>query len=198
MMKERPILFNALMVRAILDDRKAMTRRVVKPQPEAVELGKPCWKAKSGIHTYKTIYPFDCPYGQACDRLWVRETWATDAKNMDDARAKTEDVYGPGAVYYRASEAHPYEIGLFWRSAIFMPRWACRIVLEITDVRVERLQDISEEGADDEGADFATDGLIGNTFRERFKYLWDIINGKKFSWQSNPWVWVIQFRRIHV
>ena len=208
-MKERPILFSAPMVRAILDWRKTQTRRVVKPQPPddiglpiGVDLYSPTCIGKNGDE-----YPGDeifgaysecgewgvkCPYGQPGDRLWVRETW------------------GPcdGGVCYRADEdagsvALPDDGR--WTPSIHMPRWASRITLEITGVRVERLQDISEADAIAEGVPAVSSGGVTlftttgvNCFQAAkgaYAALWESINGPG-SWDANPWVWVVEFRRI--
>jgi hypothetical protein len=201
-MKERPILFSAPMVRAILSGTKTMTRRIVKPQPrqEPITNG-------SADGTY-TMWPNDdaclewadviadpiyyaqagfCSYGAPGDRLWVRETWQESDRGVH-FRADTDIM--PGT----------------WRPSIFMPRWASRITLEIADVRVERVQDISEEDAQAEGVQVTPGHLsrpIGSkeqptpySHRQAFAALWDTINGKRAPWDSNPWVWVVSFCRI--
>jgi len=174
-MKERPILFSAPMVRAILDGSKTQTRRVVKDaQPAGIGLchwSKTGWAhlQLSGGCSCQTVR---CPYGIPGDRLWVRETFNGNA----------EVGYA-----YRATE--PDMNGCPWRPSIFMPRAASRILLEITDVCVQRLQKISDEDARAEGYDRS------HAFpREWFALLWERINGTG-SWHANPWVWVITFQR---
>lgn len=173
-MKERPILFSAPMVRAILEGRKTMTRRVVKPQPPATRRGRPWCSIEDLIAS--------CPYGIPGDRLWVRETFRT---------------VGGGHPIYRADDNR---IGVRWKPAIHMRRVYSRILLEITDVRVERLQDITEDGAKLEGA--KPSFLDGNDivsvvpfYRDGFMHLWNDINGPG-SWDANPWVWCVSFKRL--
>lgn len=206
-MKERPILFSGPMVRAILGGRKTQTRRVVKPQPngEIDNLGD--GQTLISLSSNKT---WICPYGQPGDRLWVRETWWHDGISSKE----------PSSVCYRDSGEMPGYMRLAgdtWRPSIHMPRWASRITLEITQVRVERLTDITEEDACAEGiepprctkcgytkwdAQFHMDhNLCGKPNPESavpvFAGLWDSINCKLgFGWDTNPWVWVIEFGRI--
>jgi hypothetical protein len=194
-MKERPILFSAPMIRAILEGRKTMTRRVVKrvtegsPYPEI-------WVPLPGT-TNKHTPP--CPYGQPGDRLWVRETWAWDVQ----AQASLRDEDGPFA-YAADPFAVQRRLCPRWRPSIHMPRWASRITLEITGVRVERLQDISEQDAMAEGirpfgdgwGHHVHDGLhYMHRAADSFASLWESINGAG-SWDTNPWVWVVEFKRI--
>jgi hypothetical protein len=169
-MKERPILFSGPMVRAILEGRKTITRRVLKLQDYD---GGNCYETRDGI--LRDILSL-CPYGIPGDRLWVRETWA--------------DPCGKRIPVYRADEATAYQ-NVKWRPSIFMPRWASRITLEITRVRVERLQDITEKDAISEGV-LSSD--YDKTYRYAFSVLWDSINGPKYPWSDNPWVWVIDLR----
>ena len=184
-MKERPIIFSCEMVRAVLDGRKTMTRRVVVPQPEYGayphhdEADGVAFANPGSFHKYRFL---------PNDHLWVRETWYCDNPS------RAQDILSRGeGLYYKATEEHP---GIFpkWRPSIFMPRWASRITLEITDIRVERLQHISEKDAVKEG--LISDEINQITAAENFENLWDSINGKKYPWASNPWVWVIEFRRI--
>ena len=195
-MKERPILFNAPMVRAILDGRKTVTRRVVKPQPAGeIRRGEPdfnhwidtkYWerqnqKENRGIGTRG----FACPYGQpGGDRLYVRETFGHFERNEN---------FAPGCeVFYRADgESLAVEP---WRPSIHMPRWASRITLEVTGVRVEKLQEISRGDAMAEGCPFPNMAK-GDDPRHWYTALWEQINGHG-SWEANPWVWVIEFRRL--
>jgi hypothetical protein len=152
-MSERPILFSAPMVRAILDGRKTQTRRVMKPQPSTVDDAGRWYRMKSGGESLMTsAYP--CPYGKPGDYLWVRETWCVH-KSYDSLNAAR--VYGAmgGDVAYCVDYLATPRQEDFWgrgRPSIHMPRWASRITLRITDIRVERLQDISEADAQAEGA----------------------------------------------
>lgn len=181
-MRERPILFSGPMVRAIIEGRKTVTRRVVKPRDlawmdEHQGLREPCNAIR-------------CPYGQTGDRLWVRETFA---------------VYGNekmAAIHYRADRPHHVgQKGMGYKPSFHMPRWASRILLEITAVRVERLQDISQEQAMAEGVLSCESALDpdGNGYSpyELFSALWVSINGHD-SWHANPWVWVVEFKRVEV
>lgn len=152
-MKERPILFTGPMVRAILEGRKTVTRRVVTPQPDflgsMVDPNTPFKTLDAGLHARIT-----CPYGQPGDRLWVREAWAADAQV--DAIAPSdlsqgEPIWYPADLSVRQTGCSMISKGRV-RPSIHMPRWACRILLEITAVRVERLQDISDPGALAEGS----------------------------------------------
>lgn len=191
-MKERPILFSAPMVRALLNCTKSQTRRVVKPQPTIPEIGRE-WIPSAGCR---------CPYGQPGDRLWVREAWRTEA---------SYDAIKPSLlpVGLRDTLAVPfwYDADLCgntsgtpglqpgkYRPGMFMPREASRILLEIVGVRVERLQDINEWDAIDEGV--GGDVKVAPCFAvERYRALWESINGPG-SWDANPWVWVVEFKRV--
>lgn len=168
-MKARPILFSGAMVRALLEGRKTQTRRVMKPQGMAI--------AAKGAPAYY------CPHGEIGDALWVRETYCEN--NMGDPVYKaTADLE------VRDLE---WEFGkVRWKPSIYMPRWASRLTLEITGVRVERLQDISDTDAMAEGVDRTNTSLRGYA-KERFKRLWQSINGTD-SWDANPWVWVLEFK----
>lgn len=204
---ERPILFSGSMVRAILDGKKTMTRRVIKPQPE-MELDGEILPDGTGGYGWEPVLPpwSKWPY-QVGDRLWVRETW-TLWEDPED---------GHDWVLYRAGGRMSFPniehldmprdpFADKWRPSIFMPRWASRIMLEITGVRVERVQDITEGDAREEGI---TDGGCLNCgehepcgcdnpqpdARDAFIWLWDSINGKTCPWSSNPWVWVISFKK---
>lgn len=209
-MKVRPILFSAPMVRAILEGRKTQTRRVVKDRH--IDAAPPAcffqWLRER------------CPCGQPGDRLWVREAWA-----------ETDREDGTPVIAYRAGgniaigRDHPkgndYLIDTIawddmphvetWRPSIHMPRWASRVLLEITAVRVERLQDISETDARAEGIEQTVTGdgwrrycadieqeAAGltpcSTAEISYRSLWESINGPG-AWEANPWVWVVEFRR---
>lgn len=200
-MKERPILFNGDMVRAILDGSKTQTRRVVKTMNNnrlEVKVGGK-WRQ---IHAADPNLP--CPYGQPGDRLWVRETWSKEGLHPDEC-------------YYRAT---PYGLTsgevdqIKWKPSIHMPRWASRITLEIVSVRVERLNDISEQDAVAEGIEpiidnspfcgarcwkdymnqqslpFDSDKPVAS-----FMSLWKSVYGEE-SWQQNPWCWVVEFKMV--
>ena len=181
-MKERPILFSGSMVRALLDGRKTMTRRVCKELDHTAERLAVEW---ASTH---------CPYGVPGDRLWVRETW----------RNGTPMLNGPdlnGAVAYRADYPDSGHL-IKWRPSIFMPRRASRITLEIVSVRVERVQDISEADAKAEGVRQPVPGswyrhVKRDCYRCGFEALWDSINAKRgYGWDVNPWVWIIEFKQI--
>lgn len=203
-MKEHPILFTGEMVRAILDGYKTQTRRVVLPtmtrprvaplrmepwiidgEQETDEHGYPCW---TGFHP---DYPgeakwFTCPYGGVGDRLWVRETWGM---HFGELRYRaTEDPQG----YYYGAKG--------WKPSIHMPRALSRITLEIVGVRCERVQDISEADAWAEGAHIIARRLpySGDDLGYMaFSGLWEQINAKRgYSWDGNPWVWVVEFKRV--
>ena len=186
-MAERPILFSGPMIRAILAGTKTQTRRVWKEArlaPRDLAIGD------------RSIA---CPYGEAGDRLWVRETWAT-VKWFDDTNAascwKNER---PPALYF-AADTGAYltsEHRGRWRPSIHMPRWASRLTLEVVSVRVERVQDISEADALAEGIDWAgCNHAYGQTI-SAFAGLWDSINDARgYGWKVNPWVWVVEFKRV--
>ena len=196
-MKERPILFSGPMVRAILEGRKTMTRRVVRDLVSVEHLGArhvPMVK-----HCGNWYLPHErSPYGQPGDRLWVRETFS-DTWELGDY---------PGEPFYKATylddwKSHdPQNWAVKWRPSIFMPRSSSRILLEVTAVRVERVQDISERDATAEGCiasnDDLTDGYFDIPARSSFETLWDSINASRgYGWDSNPWVWVVEFKAIH-
>ena len=179
---EKPILFSGPMVRAILEGRKTQTRRVIKPQPEKVDMGF----AGEGL-----LLP-ECPYGHG--RLWVRETWGLWDTIPSDGPERAR-------VFYRATDEGKNILRhQLWRPSIFMPRWAARITLDVVNVRVERLHEIDGPGAEKEGVTLPADELypcINRNWklRAQFEKLWDGINGKKHPWNSNPWVWVIEFTK---
>jgi len=189
-MKEKPILFNSEMVKAVLEGRKTMTRRVVKPQPPAWEwTSVPEYAEARGLTTKLSNGKYvKCPYGAVGDQLWVRESF--------------HYTYGYPAnhdpsIWYSADgepECGDWSKG---KPSIHMPRWASRIQLEVTGVRVERVQDISVEDCLAEGIPPHVSGMnIVYDFRD----LWDSINGKPrkdgtdISWKANPWVWVVEFK----
>lgn len=214
-MKERGMIFNGEMVRAILDGRKTQTRRIMKPQPKPSK-SRPgdFWfsskKLESMVHVsdlapgnspiadyHLFIQEHCCPFGAVGDRIWVRETFSP----VDDTQ-----YGGEKWVDYRATPkfeaSHPAgwdcapndAEALKWRPSIHMPRWASRILLEITNVRVERLKSISDGDAIREGCSTA-DMKSGDCVADVFARLWASIYGDE-SWNSNPWVWVIEFKRV--
>lgn len=242
-MKERGMIFNAEMVRSILDGRKTQTRRIVswRGLNEGLNLNfsglKACeypkgWIIESDSRSSSEwrCQPTPCPFGKVGDRIWVRETWAL-LGNEDGCCVDWHDNLCKGneksaAKIYRAScEQRPGDYGLWsipddaewkphtdnqkfegaWRPSIHMPRWASRILLEITDVRVERLNNICEGDAQAEGVAQLRGGFWKHyqpgwtqhqlSARGSFVTLWKSIYGEE-SWQANLWVWVIEFRRV--
>lgn len=229
-MKERPILFSGKMVRAIRDEKKTQTRRIIKPAITRVEWNREpgwCWVYSNPLKTKsqytnsyskdwpQTLLPF-CPYGEIGDRLWVRETWQSymDVTGDPDLHrfenCKTDPATGKKyIVYYRSMYNEDDDPG-DWSPSIHMPRWASRITLEITDIHAEQLRDISEEDARAEGAVYAYTeafkrehghypaGIIDASCAVgQFASLWDSINADRgYSWESNPWVWVIGFKPV--
>lgn len=242
-MRERGMIFNAEMVRAILDGRKTQTRRIVNWHGlnEGLNLNFSGLKVReypngwvieseSRSSSEWRCKPTPCPFGSIGDRIWVRETWAT-LGNEDGCYVDWEENLCKGdersaARIYRAScEQRPGDYGLWsipddacwkphtenqkfegaWRPSIHMPRWASRILLEITDVRVERLNSIHDVDAMREGiqnlttcshADFGIPGVVNAQHPVRaFQLLWESIYGAE-SWKANPWVWVIEFKRV--
>lgn len=215
--KEKPILFAPAMVRAILDGRKTKTRRMVKPQPpshiaDSIDhwcdtgfiygFGKIAYNAAGEIVWPRSMgfecNSIKCPYPVGT-RLWVKETWqqvystgggkwACVTKPRKDSKAKL--VYLADV----PDGQHPPR----WRSSIHMFRWASRIDLEVTGVKVERVQDISEEDAKTDGAEAHACGIPGwpdPSFKCGYALLWDEIN-RAGSWATNPWVWAYTFRRL--
>ncbi|MCK6414710.1 MAG: hypothetical protein L6Q63_04005 [Giesbergeria sp.] len=197
-MKERPILFSAPMVCALLAGTKTQTRRVVKPQPRRVDGGVPFGDAPQWAHAEPGTAMMRCPYGKRGDRLWVRETFQ---RFTDDG----ETLYKADPAGLKAmNELRRDECAeARWRPAIHMPRWASRITLEITSVRVERLQDIDISAAQAEGVSDTGSLILDSAGNEQggpiaeYAVLWEQINGPG-SWDANPWVWVLEFRRIDV
>lgn len=259
--KERPILFNEEMVRAILDGRKTMTRRVINPQPHpdvvyfqehVAGRFKPVWGDHTCDHTRDDNKSRTCPYGQPGDRLWVRETWGYHSDTSESggnvgARYWSTVSYPASGeerhrVYFDDFEAmvatspkqnlkYPegysdldtFEQGLihddlltaWWnrqnkKPSIHIPRAYSRITLEVVDVRVERVQEITEGNAVDEGCAIYPINMDCNVCRDapgfcsahqsprgQFANLWDSINEKRgFGWDVNPWVWCVSFKRI--
>lgn len=226
---ERGMIFNAEMVRVLLDDRKTQTRRIMKPQPEPCPRGGHWWPSnvfKTMLHVEEEMQNGKggwgglvgdaCPFGDVGDRIWVRETFQGPLFDYEQMESYLEDSskfekpefcqYAadgkPAPEYYDADD----NLRHGWRPSIHMPRWASRILLEITDVRVERLNAISEEDARAEGI---IDGGCLNCGEpepcgcanpepdatDAFAYLWQSIYGQE-NWNANPWVWVIEFKRV--
>ena len=185
----KPMLFSTPMVKSILDGRKSQTRRIVKPQPITFEglsgsgfIGKPI--GENG---------FIKPKYNIGNMLWVRETFAP-VRSWTDGKKNPQPQYS-----YRADNIEYDEMGWKWKPSLFMPYDACRLFLRVTNVRVERLQDISEQDAINEGVANANSFMgIGvdesKTNSYAYKELWEKINGKN-SWLKNPFVWVIEFEQ---
>jgi len=163
-------------------------------------IGDWVWELQSDVDDHVTT-PIRCPYGKPGDHLWVRETWATPG-NFDHIKPSLlpETHFDDSLLVYRATaeNAEPYYT---WRPSIFMPRWASRITLRVTGVRVERVQDISQEDAQAEGIERGTYTNKGHDgwwydYVDQFRLLWDSINAKHgFGWGANPWVFVIEFEK---
>jgi hypothetical protein len=194
--KERPILFSAPMIRAILEGRKTQTRRIVKPREADYPRWQPVAVAGYGgwVDAHGKRWP--CPCGQPGDGLWVRETWAAPhAYDHLPPRLIPQDA----SIHYAATRDLG---GLLWRPSIHMPRWASRITLEVVEVRVQRLQDISPNDRIAEGA-WPIEKRESGRSREavaEFKALWNSTYGRG-RWDSdpfdaNPYVWAISFRRV--
>lgn len=192
--RERPIIFSAPMVRAILEGKKSQTRRIAKPRVNPSLLEPGTWSDEYVLHPGNREWLMrDCPYGAPGDRLWVREAFIHEpAEYLPEA--STSIPYRPASTVYRADCAGDTR-GHGWSSPIHMPRWASRITLEVTGVRVERLQAISEADAHAEGIDgeqlFRAQGYSPSAYQR----LWESINGLG-SWDANPLVWVLAFRRL--
>jgi len=196
-MKERPIIFSGEMVRAILDGRKTQTRRVMKPQPT---LDGRFWKFggagwSDGVNRVTPMYGhslyYACPYGVPGDRLWVRERWVTE-RQFD--HLKPRDIPSSARLTERIKYTGFVSNWDMVRSPIHMPRWASRITLEVVSVRVERVQDISPKDCESEGVGKDLNDI---GWRYAFGSTWNAINEKRgYGWDANPWVWVIEFKRI--
>ena len=206
----KPIIMSAESVRAILDGRKTQTRRVVKPQPRDPRIGfhfslDGIWLLeRRGYENYAARsedgMSITCPYtvGQ---RLWVREKWRPVYMTP---RPRTEELsvvqYADGS--FNRDDWGGCKVGETWRSPVTMPRWASRITLEVTGVRTERVQDITyddilAEGWNSRTSEPITDGTAGEDARAWYIALWDSINARRgYPWISNPWVWVVEFKRI--
>lgn len=216
-MKQRPILFSAPMVQAILAGRKTQTRRIVKPQPTLItDAGKHSqYNYRGGIYSlnmYRNSKIIEkCPHGQVGDQLWVKETWkpriahscALDTCDCSDV--EVEYIADNKTIFYSDNIDSEWLMPKAAQngknvSSLFMPRWASRILLEITDIRIERLQDISEADAQAEGCDNSkSESAIEVGWYEKprraFERLWESINGTD-SWAANSWVWVVEFKVV--
>jgi hypothetical protein len=220
--KERPILFSGEMVRAILAGRKTQTRRVIKDatgaywdhrgyQPVVKEGSIHHWifQETGQVNPYWT--PRDCPYGQPGDRLWVREAFIvtppcwTDNENDYNIRDDNDEgrIIEYTATCDREAIRCAADYHLHVRPSIHMPYWASRIKLEVTKIHAQRVQEISGMDAKREGVNIPAylpqDGADLDWARMEYSHLWDRINAKRgFTWESNPWVWVVEFKVIHV
>jgi len=215
------VLFSSAMVKAILDGKKTMTRRVITGLAQSS--GKPYWPG--GKHGGDFLRVEHCPHGKSGDRLWVKETWrsweetcTTSSFDQGEDHRCTEHCRQTYVAYaatprvgYRPvpdkaritylDETTPLDrnprLQGPWKPSIFMPRAFSRIDLEVTAVRAERLQDISEEDAEAEGvAPVMPIGCNSPSYRAAFPALWDSINGRRAPWASSPWVWAISFKRV--
>ncbi len=208
-MKERQILSNGEMVRAILDGRKTQTRRVINPQPDysilkdgveleahkcpqltVVHLGRKEWGLYGKPYNPSAVpcFAFNCPYGQPGDLLYCRETWCNAETVGFDARENG------GEYWYRATDEGQC-MGP-WKPSIFMPKAAARLWLTVTDIRVERVGDISEDDARAEGT-ARWDHPHCTCWRDNFRLLWDSINAKRgYPFAANNWVWKMVFEKV--
>ncbi|EBV2373898.1 hypothetical protein MST75_001566 [Salmonella enterica] len=225
-MKERGMIFNSEMVRAILEGRKTQTRRIMKVQPgtpefglrriiessKANENGMYFWSQDDACGIKARSKPFLFPYGEVGDRIWVRETFRVHSRATDVATL----VYRASVRNSWTEQTHRVPVAVCnkpatpekWTPSIHMPRWASRILLEITDVRVERLHSISERDALREGLfqlpasgryclqpGMQYFGMASHSAKEVYSWLWASVYGEE-SWAANPWVWVIEFKRV--
>lgn len=220
-MKERPILFSGPMVRALLEGRKTQTRRAIKPQPEFLQvyehkgrlihdssLRSWCWNGKAhGRYPdeYAPSLAVMCPYGVPSDQLWVREAWRVHERFSDVVRiryqASERQSWTKQHEDFPVALAANLKDAAGYKPSIHMPRWASRLTLAITDVRVERLNDISEADALAEGvmlndlSEYVVPGVEEvwqGTASAAYAELWNHINGPG-SWDANPWVWCVSF-----
>lgn len=229
MTRERPLPCTAFEVSAFLAGAKTQLRRFAKTLDFIGGAGEEADPSKWGWffdgpdhHGYMVLgrghderfgggaTSIPCPYGEVGDRIWIREIWTHDGDGAADARAQHEDVMSLSPIFYRAGMSDLEAETMHWRSPILMPRWASRITLEITEIRVQRVQDISEEDAIAEGVEPAV------TARDGFSALWDSVNGRRSvrvpkpwpnvgrmteidtsaSWESNPWIWALTVKRL--
>jgi hypothetical protein len=223
-MKERPILFRGEMVRAILAGQKTQTRRLVKFCKLHSDYGQPepdrCYGDGApdcrylhvaydgaGMESMVTWHRHYAPYGVPGDRLWVKETWG-EVSHIDDCNPRRfafVHIMGPDErciIYREEAEREGFEWADNspedrWRPSIHMPRWASRLLLQVVAVRAERLQNISAADALAEGVLYADIDQQALPPRARYALLWDKIHGKG-AWDANPWVWVVEFKRVEL
>lgn len=206
------------MVRAIIEGRKTQTRRIVKPKDEPKGFwGRREYEGEERMFSRIELAPSDArpwwevggingaedhnPYGKPGDRIWVKETWKPDP-SWGQSSSPTMEIQEGSNILYRSTlpEGHAKQEFGKWRPSIFMRRWMSRITLEVTAVRAERLQNISTEDCREEGCGSAeipwrADGTTSHPWVDTYKRLWESINGPD-SWAANPWVWVVEFRKI--
>lgn len=196
-MKELPMLFRGPLVRAILDGKKTQTRRRIRWSDKSVEYdGCSLFEQKDGTYwpyncSDGNENPIACPYGRAGDRLWVRETFRV-CDVAGEAFRPSEISPTNAHIYYR-SDPEPGGNGP-WKPSIHMPKWACRLRLDVEAVRVERLQEITAMDVFKEGIGSFASAHI-DVAREMFAQTWNQIHGNE-AWHDNPWVWVIEFSRV--
>lgn len=226
-MKAKPTLFATDLVQKILASEKWETRRPLKPQPVWIESRRGWEWRKQGAEAFwygrhppepnEEFWAAKCPLGRPGDLMWVRETWAHTHESLDALRSEVEDIMAPDrshGPYFRADGVHE-DTGLTWRPSIHMPKWLCRLATPIVEVRVERLQDITEAGATAEGVTEAQGcdheplgcsaiSCWGADRRSEFGWLWNQLYAKDakmphdasstgLSWHDNPWVWVARW-----
>lgn len=218
---EKPILFNTEMVKAILQGRKVQTRRIIKQKYENADIefftnkygtrlvemqndvSAPVYDSitRTTKHKMKACEEIKNPYNVG-DILYIRETWAIQSMSNSDKRIKfmykaigNKDLEIRYVNTDRYEELLKYESKNGWNPSLFMPKEAARIFLKITDIRAERIQEITEEGSFKEGITLEDlpEGASNYKAKDRFEYLWDSIYK---SWKENPWVWVIEFARV--
>lgn len=187
-MTERPIIFSPPMVQAILEGRKTQTRRII-PR-DIVDLSRFSLhsSAEDAMRQQRDYLLSRCRYGSPCDRMWVREPWC--------------ESYTGAETHYRADRNSSPGPEHFWRHAMFMPKSRARLWLEITHVRIDRVQAIDEIDAKAEGVEASSDVMMQDgspCYTLPFQKLWTSLHGidNPKSWEANPWVWVIGFRRVH-
>lgn len=196
MSKEHPIIYSTPMIKAYMEDRKTMTRRVMKPQPKMIH---EIFQHQGYVYAQTELLERDknllngcvrCPYGQPGDALWIRQTFFANLGKLlftkeELSRLKNDKEFN------ELAQSSGLQIDVKWTPAIFMPRKWSFYTQTITSIRVERLQDITEEDAEKEGIEFV---LTHKTRRDQFATLWDSINAKRgYPWASNPWIWVISY-----
>lgn len=193
-MKQTGLMFKGDLVRAILEGRKTQTRRVVKA--DWIQSERAPLQTNPGRFHFWCSGEHDCPFGKPGDLIYVRETWmdlqGTGVEYISDGKLQRY-AYAADTPPGSYGDECRKEYGLKWRPSIHMPKSAARIWLEITGVRVERLQEISEADAIAEGVPNSLHLPGGRFARENFEHLWRVINGDG-SWEANPWVWVIDFK----